>query len=53
MTTTSGPMIHAEGLHKSFGETHALRGLDLSVAEGTIGKWLKQPGDADTEDGAQ
>lgn len=36
MTTTSRPMIHAEGLHKSFGETHALRGLDLSVAEGTI-----------------
>jgi ABC-2 type transport system ATP-binding protein len=34
--TTSRPMIHAEGLHKSFGETHALRGLDLSVAEGTI-----------------
>jgi ABC-2 type transport system ATP-binding protein len=29
-------MIHAEGLHKSFGETHALRGLDLSVQEGTI-----------------
>ena len=36
MTMTSRPMIQAEGLHKSFGETHALRGLDLSVAEGTI-----------------
>ena len=33
---TSPPMIQAVGLHKSFGETHALRGLDLSVAEGTI-----------------
>ena len=31
-----GTMIEAVGLHKSFGETHALRGLDFSVAEGTI-----------------
>jgi len=30
------PMIEARGLHKSYGETHALRGLDLSVAEGAI-----------------
>jgi len=29
-------MIEAEGLHKSFGETHALRGLDLSAQEGSI-----------------
>jgi ABC-2 type transport system ATP-binding protein len=29
-------MIEATGLHKTFGETHALRGLDLSAAEGTI-----------------
>ena len=29
-------MILAEGLHKHFGKTHALRGLDLDVAEGTI-----------------
>jgi ABC-2 type transport system ATP-binding protein len=29
-------MIEAIGLHKSFGDTHALRGLDLSAAEGTI-----------------
>jgi ABC-2 type transport system ATP-binding protein len=36
MTTTARPMILAEGLHKSFGDTHALRGLDLTVAEGTI-----------------
>jgi ABC-2 type transport system ATP-binding protein len=28
--------IEAVGLHKSFGETHALRGLDLDVREGTI-----------------
>jgi ABC-2 type transport system ATP-binding protein len=32
----SRTMIEAVGLHKSFGETHALRGLDLIVAEGTI-----------------
>ena len=29
-------MIEATGLHKSFGETHALAGLDLDAAEGTI-----------------
>jgi len=29
-------MIEAVGLHKSFGETHALRGLDLSAAEGAV-----------------
>jgi len=29
-------MIEAIGLHKSFGETHALSGLDFDVKEGTI-----------------
>ena len=29
-------MIEAVGLHKSFGETHALSGLDFDVPEGTI-----------------
>lgn len=29
-------IIFAEGLHKSFGGTHALRGLDLSVPRGTV-----------------
>ena len=29
-------MIVAEGLEKHFGKTHALRGIDLSVPEGTI-----------------
>jgi ABC-2 type transport system ATP-binding protein len=29
-------MIEAEGLHKRFGDTHALRGLDLSAEEGTV-----------------
>src|SRR5262245_28302445 len=29
-------MIEAIGLHKSFGETHALSGLDLDAREGTI-----------------
>ena len=36
MTTSTRPMIEAADLHKRFGDTHALRGLDLSVAEGTI-----------------
>ncbi|MDP4503230.1 ATP-binding cassette domain-containing protein [Nonomuraea turcica] len=30
------PIVVAEGLHKSFGGTHALRGLDLSVPKGTV-----------------
>ena len=29
-------MIEAVGLHKSFGDTHALAGLDFDVKEGTI-----------------
>ncbi|MEV4255493.1 ATP-binding cassette domain-containing protein, partial [Spirillospora sp. NPDC049652] len=33
MTT---PIVLAEGLHKSFGDTRALRGLDLSVPRGTV-----------------
>lgn len=31
-----GPAILAEGLEKRFGETHALRGLDLAAAEGSV-----------------
>jgi ABC-2 type transport system ATP-binding protein len=30
------PIVMAEGLHKRFGETHALRGLDLTVKEGSV-----------------
>lgn len=30
------PIVLAEGLHKSFGDTHALRGLDLSARKGTV-----------------
>jgi ABC-2 type transport system ATP-binding protein len=32
----SGPAILVEGLTKSFGDVHALRGIDLSVPRGTI-----------------
>jgi ABC-2 type transport system ATP-binding protein len=32
----SDPIVLAEGLHKSFGDTHALRGLNLSVPRGTV-----------------
>ncbi len=34
--THSTPAVLAEGLAKRFGDTHALRGLDLAVAEGSI-----------------
>ncbi|MFJ9953600.1 ATP-binding cassette domain-containing protein [Kitasatospora sp. NPDC091207] len=30
------PIVLAEGLHKRFGEVHALRGLELSVPAGTV-----------------
>jgi ABC-2 type transport system ATP-binding protein len=33
---SSGPAILVEGLTKSFGEVHALRGVDLSVPRGTV-----------------
>ena len=33
---TTEPVIHAEGLTKSYGRTRALNGLDLDVAEGTL-----------------
>src|SRR6516225_7251501 len=33
---SSGPAILVEGLTKSFGEVHALRGIDLSVPQGTV-----------------
>jgi ABC-2 type transport system ATP-binding protein len=33
---SSGPAILVEGLVKSFGEVHALRGIDLSVPRGTV-----------------
>jgi ABC-2 type transport system ATP-binding protein len=34
--TTSGPAILVEGLTKSFGDVHALRGIDLVVPRGTV-----------------
>lgn len=34
--TDSSPAVLAEGLEKRFGETHALRGVDLRVEQGTI-----------------
>ena len=32
----SGPAILVEGLTKSFGDVRALRGIDLSVPQGTV-----------------
>ncbi len=34
--TEYGPAILVEGLHKSFGEVHALRGVDFAVPAGTV-----------------
>jgi ABC-2 type transport system ATP-binding protein len=36
MSPTSGPAILVEGLTKSFGDVRALRGIDLSVPQGTV-----------------
>jgi ABC-2 type transport system ATP-binding protein len=33
---SSGPAVLVEGLTKSFGDVHALRGIDLSVPRGTV-----------------
>src|SRR5215831_16050469 len=33
---SSGPAILVEGLRKSFGDVHALRGIDLVVPRGTV-----------------
>ena len=33
---TLGPAIEVEGLHRSFGAVHALRGVDLEVAPGEV-----------------
>jgi ABC-2 type transport system ATP-binding protein len=33
---TTGNAIEVEGLHKSFGKVHALRGIDLSVPRGSV-----------------
>jgi ABC-2 type transport system ATP-binding protein len=36
LETNSGPAILVEGLTKSFGDVHALRGIDLVVPRGTV-----------------
>jgi polar amino acid transport system ATP-binding protein len=33
---SSGPMLRLEGVHKSFGELHVLRGVDLAVERGGV-----------------
>ncbi|WP_411104048.1 amino acid ABC transporter ATP-binding protein [Streptomyces sp. cmx-4-9] len=33
---TAGPEIEIRGLHKSFGDNHVLRGIDLEVARGEV-----------------
>ncbi|WP_443065909.1 amino acid ABC transporter ATP-binding protein [Streptomyces sp. NBC_00503] len=34
--TTDGPEIEIRGLHKSFGDNHVLRGIDLEIARGEV-----------------
>ena len=34
--TTTGPMVLVEGVHKSFGKTRALQGVDLEVEAGQV-----------------
>ena len=36
MTAWDGPAIYVEDVHKSFGDVHALRGVDLAVERGTV-----------------
>ncbi|MDQ1010560.1 polar amino acid transport system ATP-binding protein [Streptomyces sp. V4I23] len=35
-TTTASPVVRAEGVHKSFGRTEVLKGIDLTVAAGEV-----------------
>jgi polar amino acid transport system ATP-binding protein len=36
MPPESGPVVEARGVHKHFGPTHVLKGVDLSVARGEV-----------------
>ncbi|NBE56015.1 amino acid ABC transporter ATP-binding protein [Streptomyces boluensis] len=36
MTTTAAPVVRAEGVHKSFGRTEVLKGIDLTVDAGEV-----------------
>lgn len=40
MGITGVPAVHAVGLHKSFGEVRAVRGLDLTVQQGEVVAFL-------------
>ncbi|CAM5604833.1 hypothetical protein STENM223S_05473 [Streptomyces tendae] len=34
--STSRPEIRVSGLHKSFGDNHVLRGIDLEIGQGEV-----------------
>jgi polar amino acid transport system ATP-binding protein len=34
--STEGPMLRLEGVHKSFGDLHVLRGIDIEVRRGSV-----------------
>lgn len=36
MTTTTAPVVRAEGVRKSFGRTEVLKGIDLTVVAGAV-----------------
>ena len=36
MSSVVVPMLHAAGVHKRFGRTEVLRGVDLDVARGEV-----------------
>lgn len=38
--TKASPAVEVSGLHKSFGKTHALDGLDLTVETGEVHGFL-------------
>jgi L-cystine transport system ATP-binding protein len=45
---TSDPLLEVRGLHKSFGEHHVLRGVDLDVPAGTVAVLIGPSGSGKT-----
>ncbi len=44
----SGPLVTVRGIHKSFGDNHVLRGLDLSADAGTVSVLIGPSGSGKT-----
>ncbi|MBN9373967.1 MAG: amino acid ABC transporter ATP-binding protein, partial [Cellulomonas sp.] len=43
-TSTDAPMVDMQGVHKWYGHTHVLRGIDLTVPKGTVATVLGPSG---------